>query len=652
MALRGTLLFHLNLSYSSVPVEDRGEILRRCYRPMLALLDELPWLVLAVEAGAHTLERARELDPGWLESLRRAIDAGRVELVGSGDTQLIGPLVPADVHRWNQELGVRAYKELLGVRPTTALVNEMAWSQGIVDGYLDAGYETLVMEWNNPRRNHPTWNDEWRYGLSWSKSPRGRRIAVAWADAIAFQKFQRAVTGDLAPDAYRAWVAQRRADRPRHLFLYASDAEVFDFRPGRFRTEPELLAEGEWRRMAGLLRALHADGLEFTTPSRLRSDPAFRPGPPVVLGSAADPIPVKKQPKYNVTRWALSGWDDVGLNSRCFARARELLRVGTSGGSPADWRALCRAWASDRRTHLTPARWEATKNALPESEAAECPQFPRFPQSIDPRPPRARLARSEVQRRGDLLFVDTDGVRLALNLRRGLAIESLAFAATGWESLLGTLHHGYFDDIHWAADFYSGHVIAESPAQGRVTDLERVEPEVDRRDDAVTVLTEVPTPLGALPKRVTVHADRVEVACDLSRWGARPLGSLRAGHVTLNPEAFGPELAVTCAHGGAPERFALDGSCDQGRSVSLLVSASAAFGATDGTLALDDGRHRLTLAWDPGRAAALPLLSVRDIDGRRMVRVAFSLSEVDDTHRPGAPLYDFAFSITAEELSK
>ncbi len=639
MNLNGTLFFHLNLSYSSIEEEDRAKVIERCYRPLLGLLDEVPDLVMAVEASASTLAAARALDAEWFGRLAAAVRDGRVELVGSGDTQLIGPLVPARVHRMNQRLGRDGVGELIGTRPTTALVNEMAWSQGLVDGYLDAGYDTLLMEWNNARRNHPEWEDEWRYGLSWTASPGGRRVRLAWIDAIAFQKFQRAVVGDLEFGEYLEWLHELRGELPRHVFLYASDAEVFDHRPGRFAAEPAINGDGEWTRMAELLRAIAAADVRFTTPRELREDPAFEPRGNVRLASWADPVPVKKQPKYNVTRWALSGRDDVGLNSRCFAEARRLDERDPDGRDAEAWRGLCRAWASDHRTHLTEARFERALATLPpEAEGV-------------PEPAGVTLTTAEVARDGRRLCVTTDGIDLELDLRRGLAIRSLAFATAGDGSLLGTLPHGFFDDIHWAADFYSGHTVVEIPARSRVTDLERVTPEVDRRADRITVHAEVPTALGPFAKRVTAFADRVRLEYDLSRWGERPLGSVRTGIVTLAPDAFGSSLGVTTALGGPRERFEVEGACDHGRGVSALVTASAAFGATDGRLTLDDGAKALELSWDPARAAALPLLAVHAIDGRKMIRVLFSLSEVDDTHRPGAKQRDFALELAARRLA-
>ena len=637
-ALHGTLLFHLNLSYSSIDEAEHPELLARCYRPLLGLCDELPWLVLALEATGHTLERIERLDPAWTAQLRALQAAGRVEFVGSGDTQLIGPLVPAAVNRWNQRLGQEDYARLLDHTPKTALVNEMAWSQGIVEHYVDAGYELVLMEWNNPRRNHPEWKNEERYRLSWTESPRGERIALAWVDAVAFQKFQRAVVDDLSIEEYLAWLEGERGDAPRHLFLYASDAEVFDYRPRRFRTEPTLAGEeGEWARMARILRALSEAGVVFTTPERLRQEPAFQPRTTLQLTSAADPVPVKKQPKYNVVRWALTGRDDLGLNARCFARARDL----EARKAPArDWRALCRLWASDLRTHLTKRRWEE----LLEELRSDVP-----PAAGEDGPgPDLRIATSERQR--NVLVVETDDVLVGLDTRRGLAIQSLGWKSLGDVALLGTLPHGYFDSIDWAADFYSGHVVCEVPAKARVTDLERVEPVVERGADRVWVTACIPTPLGALEKSVEIFADRIVIAWGFAAWGERPQCSLRCGFVTLNPEVLGEALTLACAQGGAPERFRVLAPCDHGKSVSTLISAGAAFGATEGRLALDDGARALELSWDLAQAPALPLFTFQRVAEKRFLRVAFSLSEIDETHRAGAPLRDFRLTIRARAV--
>ncbi len=633
LGLQGTLLFHLNLNYSSIEVASRKTVIARCYAPLLDLLEERPWLRLALEASGHTLERIARLAPSWIARLAALLAAGRVELIGSGDSQLIGPLVPAAVNRWNQELGRESYRRLLGHAPRIALVNEMAWSQGLVDAYLDAGYEAVITDWNNPRRYHPEWQEEWRYRSAWTQSPAGRRIRVLWADALLFQCFQRAVMGELEPERYVESVLARDGARARHVFLYANDAEVFDYRPGRYASEPPLAGESEWLRMGALIDALRAQGVAFTTPERVLDDKRFAPEASLELSVAANPIPVKKQPKYNITRWALSGWDDVGVNARCFGRAKELERVG---GSAHDWQLLCRAWGSDLRTHLTEKRWKRLAASLPVEARPMLPET-----AFHEAPLRSR----RVERAGARLAVATDGVRVVLNLRRGLALDSLILCQAGPEPLLGTLPLGHFDDIDWAADFYSGHSVLELPGEKRVTDLERVEPEVEERTHCVSVRALVPTALGPLPKEVRVYAHRIELRYGFSSWGLRPRASLRTGTLTLLDGALGDELWVSCANGGPRERLRLLEDCDHTRNVSALISASAAFGATDGWIGLDDGQRGFEVSWPQEEAAPLPLLVSRRIAGKRFTRLVFSLSELDETHRPGAPLHDLRLSI-------
>jgi hypothetical protein len=140
------------------------------------------------------------------------------------------------------------------------------------------------------------------------------------------------------------------------------------------------------------------------------------------------------------------------------------------------------------------------------------------------------------------------------------------------------------------------------------------------------------------------------IAWGFAAWGERPQCSLRCGFVTLNPEVLGDALTLACAQGGAPERFRVLEPCDHGKSVSTLISAGAAFGATEGRLALDDGARALELSWDQAQAPALPLFTFQRVGEKRFLRVAFSLSEIDETHREGAPLRDFRLTIRARPV--
>jgi hypothetical protein len=158
-----------------------------------------------------------------------------------------------------------------------------------------------------------------------------------------------------------------------------------------------------------------------------------------------------------------------------------------------------------------------------------------------------------------------------------LSIDGLWFKAVRGEPLLGTLHHGFFDDINWGADFYSGHVVFESPGRPKVTDLNPVEPRVRATgpDGDVVVEADVMTDLGVVRKTISLPAGAAQVELDyLLDWPEIPVGSLRLGDITLNPEAFGgSSLFYRCHNGGRlPETFDLLGTkVEHGAPVSFLM---------------------------------------------------------------------------------
>jgi hypothetical protein len=646
-------LFHLNLAYSSIEEDQRAEVVEKCYWPILRLAEEAGF-PCAVEATGYTLECIEAIDPAWIAALRRLCGEGRCELVGSGYAQIIGPLVPAQVNRANQALGQMTYRRLLGFHPALALVGEQAWSAGLVRHYLEAGYRALVMEYDNPSRHHREWEPEWRYLPQRARGSEAEEIPLLWNHSLLFQRFQRYVHGEMELAEYLEGLFFHAAAAPRVLPLYGNDAEVFDFRPGRYHAEAVLDAP-EWPRIRALAACLAVDGrCDLLLPSQaleLLSVPGA--GNLLRLETAEEPIPVKKQGKYNILRWAVTGRDDLALNTECWRIASAL---GRWEGEKADlWRELCFLWGSDFRTHITQKRWENCLARLDRcGRAALGEGWSRPAASASPMPSSSAHSPSLPREKGSLL-VETDAVRLRLNLRRGLAFESLVFPCLDDKMLVRTLPHGYFDDIAWGADFYSGHLVFEVPGRPKVTDLSPVVPEVEEDSGGITVRGTIETPMGRVRKRVRAlrGRPRVELEFDLE-WDQVPVGSLRLGHVTLDPESFDLAGLFFATHdGGEEEVFPLSGvPIDHGRHVSLLVSASHALGMTEGVVRLGDGRRRLRVSVDKEVSAAVAMVRFQKVDGRWFYRLSFSLREVDDTARPGAagcvPLA-FRMAIEAEE---
>lgn len=625
-------IFHLNLAYSSIEEAQRPDVVQRCYWPLLRLA-ERTGAPLAIEATGFTLETIAAIDPKWLDALRVLVAGGQCEFVGSGYAQVIGPLVPARVNAANLRIGHQAYERLLGFRPRLAFVNEQAYAAGLIQHYLDAGYQALVMEWDNPARAHADWDPEWRYFPQIAAGQHGETMPLIWNKAIAFQQFQRYAHDESSLDEYLAYLVGHVSSSPRALAMYGNDVEVFDFRPGRYRTEAAVAQSGEWQRIEQLYTALVGDSrFALIRPSEvlaLRAEP--QSGHRLHLETAADPTPVKKQRKYNITRWAVTGRDDIGINTACWRRYETL--AADAGATDAQWRELCELWSSDYRTHITDARWAEYRQRL--ASVAR-----RLQLSVDSLDVARRLQPSEddlaVTRGGPLLTIKTDGVTLVLNCRRGLSIHALGFHALGGDPLCGTLKHGFYDDIHWGADFYTGLTVMEAPGRPKFADLNRVDPAI-RRDANGDVLVEasVPTDLGPIVKTIRVSRDAVELTYRIE-WQTIPIGSLRVGDITLHPQAFErATLFYRCHNGGAQaETFPLNGQVvGHGDNVSSLVSASHALGITEGVVELGDSRRTLRIEVDKTAAALVGMVTYQAVRDSYFCRLSFSAAEVDETRR-------------------
>ena len=128
-------------------------------------------------------------------------------------------------------------------------------------------------------------------------------------------------------DDYVGFIKARIAKGDFLFPLYSNDAETFDFRPGRFKEESQENASGEWAIIRKVMENLNTElGFEYVLPSvalGIQHDSAAQKA--MAFTSAEYPIPVKKQPKYNIARWAVTGRDDTWLNTMCFRIYNKLI---------------------------------------------------------------------------------------------------------------------------------------------------------------------------------------------------------------------------------------------------------------------------------------------------------------------------------------
>ena len=617
-ALRVFAFFHLNLAFSSIEEERRSEVIARCYWPLLELAERAG--PIGMELSGYTLEEIATRDPEWIGRARNLVARGRIELIGSGFSQMIGPLVPARVTQENLRLGNETYLRLLGVKPHLALINEQAYAAGLVGLYRDAGYDAIIMDWENPAAHHPEWPAETQYLPQRALGADGRDISLIWSNTTLFQQLQRLVHGDIGLENYLSFVRGRQSSQPRALCLYASDAEVFGFRPGRFKTE-EALSADEWLRLEEAFSAV-AKKARMVRPSEalsLLNLPSA--GQILSLESAECLVPVKKQRKYNLARWAVTGRDNLAINAAC-----QRIYEGMLATPAPDWKELCYLWASDFRTHLTEKRWNAYRARL---EAAEVKWSTPVPPS-----PKPRGAIVE-----DRYFdIKTPMLEATLDRRRGLALARLKFKDHA-RPVLGGLPHGYFEDIALAADWYTGDSVFEAPGEHKLTDLEWCEARIAQdTDGSVLVFGRIDTPRGPIHKalRFSATAPRVEfdLTFDWNDWGK---GVLRLGHFTLLPDAFDHcALTLATCNGGGRESHKLAGrTVDHGAPVSFLVSSSHGFGMTEGWGEIGDDRTALRIEVDRACAPLLGMLSHRRSGEKLFCQIQLSALELDDTRKPG-----------------
>lgn len=618
-------LFHLNLAFSSIEEEQRGAVVRQCYTPLLDLIEQ--YGPIGVEATAYTLSTIADCDPTWLNRLKSLVESGKCELVGSGYAQIIGPLLPAEVVASNLRLGNGYYRQRLGVSPTLALVNEQAYSAGLVGIYLDQGYEALLLDWDNVANFHPHWHPNFRYAPQRARGSDGRDIAVLWTNTVAFQKLQRLAHSDISLDEYLKFLSLQDGPSERVYCLYASDAEIFGFRPGRYRTEEANQGQTEWDRIEDAFAAIsRLQNVRALSPSAALHVGAEHSGKILDIQTPAYPVPVKKQRKYNITRWAVTGRDDIAINAACQRIYRALMRKGSQ--SEADWQELCRLWSSDYRTHITQKRWDGFVRELADMELRLGTEKVRpFPQ------PKGD---SQTER---MIEIRTPQIRAVLDRRRGLAIHSAAFAPR-FTPTIGGLPHGYFDDIALQADWYTGDCVFEALGEPKITDLEWASTQLERGDNGdVIVHGLIETPQGPIAKVMRFHGKMPRIDFDLEfRWVKDfGRGVLRLGHITLLGEAFDwDSLCYLTNNGGiTPERFPLkDQTVEHGTPVSFLVSAACGVGMTEGWFAFADQTQTLRVEVDRELAPLIGLVTHRVTAGKLFCQLMLSALELDDTRKP------------------
>jgi hypothetical protein len=214
-------------------------------------------------------------------------------------------------------------------------------------------------------------------------------------------------------------------------------------------------------------------------------------------------------------------------------------------------------------------------------------------------------------------------------------LKGVTFPQVSDEPLIGTIPHGYYEDMRFGADFFSGHLIHLARDGRKTTDLDAASYDIEEDAVSVTVRLKVGLDIGTLWKIYVISKEAPEVELTYKlKVDALSASSMRLGIFTALPGAFDMDsLWYETVNGGTrPERFPLKGhNISHDEQVSASVSASGCLGATDGSVTIGDSRKCVTVHTDKSKLYSVPMLRFTDLGDSYFLRLYHSIGEIDDT---------------------
>ena len=635
--------FHLNIAYSAIEEDYRAKVIKNCYWPLLRLAKEFK-LPFGIEITGYTLEVIASIDQKWIDEFKYLIDNNICELIGSGYSQIIGPIVPYEVNKKNLVLGKKIYKKFLDVEPKIALINEQAFSSSIISAYLESNYEAIIMEWNNPYKINQNWSSNWQYFPQRAKGIRNKEIPVIWNNSINFQKFQRYAHGEIDLKEILTFIKSSCDDIDKTFCVYGNDVEIFDFRPGRYMCESRVHPDGEWNRIRVLYKELKKE-YKFIKPSEVLNISGSEDANNLIkLTSASNPIAVKKQFKYNISRWAVTGRDDLRINTACW----QIYSNFRNSKKPTqkDWAELCYLWSSDFRTHIAQKRWKKYLDRLNAFQDIWKPvQNKNFLNILDPKDKKINYLISD-----NTISIEGANLKLAFNIKKGLSLDYLIDKTISEKKLIGTLRHGALDNIDLSADFYSGHMTFDNYATHKTTDLKFIQPVINQAKNTLRVIADIPSEYGTIHKEWIIDDKNKKIHLNFKLdWDELIIGSLRLGYITLLPESYKQNKLHYITHNGGedPEIHKLRENFNHGGVVSHLISSNQLLGLTDSIIRIGDDEKGVCIEVDKSQSSLVGMVHYESTPNSFLLRVVFSARENDDTTKPSR-LWNrnFAFTIS------
>lgn len=306
--MKKKLFFHLNLDFSSIEESERLAVINSSYVPLFELRHSYE---IYFEATISTLRSIQELEPSFFGRVSLYFKSNQRQFIGSGFYQIIHDCYSDDVFERNVEKAKNEYNQLLGFVPEIWLANEMVFSRRLLRLYAKYGIAKLMVD----KRSLPSVYHSYSELLISDLD-----LTLVFADSLNWQLLQDVTTGSQKTE----FLTLKRSFKS-HEFIYSGDAEHFGVNLARFDHEiPQFGAD----RVDLLVSFLEKIEIEYEPVQSER----------INLADFTKAIYVKKQIKYNVSRWLIGGkYDNQYLNAFIVSNERAALSE----------------YMSDMRTHWT-----------------------------------------------------------------------------------------------------------------------------------------------------------------------------------------------------------------------------------------------------------------------------------------------------------
>jgi hypothetical protein len=646
------LLFHLNLSFSSIDEHLYRDVIKKCYWPLLDIPKKLG-IKINIESSASTLKKIKLLDSRFIDALKELTSENLVEFVGSGYAQSIFPLFPCELNELNLKRAREVYQDILNYDPSIALVNEMCFSQGLVDLYLADGYKGIVTDIDNVQAKHS--KRKLRDYQFISNIDNTKKIGVIWSDSVSFQQFQRYVHGENNLTDYSSFIDKFYETSSKYIPIYSNDAEVFNFRPGRFETE-QIIECDEWKKIYNLLNLLQRKykfrfDLAKNILKSLNQQPSKTLKNPT---SILNPIIVKKQPKYNINRWTLTGRNDQFQNKMSYLLFNQLL-AGKIPKTRKNIDKLLAFTSSDLRTHVTDKRWiKHTKELenflvsnnikIPQKKFFRGEPAIRSLAEIDPKTPQIKFEEEKY------MSIKNKNLKLKLNLNKGGAINELAFKSQGFKPSIISMPAGTFEDIEHGVDYFSGLLVAEFLTKRKKhTDLKKLEPKFSCSQSDFKIIFQQSLQYFEMQKIFTIPHDSEKVFVEYRFKNIKPfVGYVRVGNFILNSTNQQIKKISTKLGSKNYETFTLNNFVDHTKPVSTFISSNSGIPASDGVTKIFFLKNNsgLQFEYDINESYGIPMILNKKIGSKNFLRLTYSLREFDDTAKMNSAILPIKISIT------